>query len=366
LAEQLAWGSLLIEGHSVRVSGQDTVRGTFAHRHAAFVVDDTDQKYYPLQLLSNTKATFEIYNSTLSEYGVLGFEYGYAMATPGALTIWEAQFGDFSNVAQVIIDQYISSAEEKWGIMNGLVLLLPHGYEGQGPEHSSARIERILSLAANSNIQVVNCTTPANLFHVLRRQLKRDFLDPLFILTPKSLLRHPLVISSLDELVKGHFNEVIDDTDTDIENVRRLVFCSGKIYYDLLQQKEKYKACDLALIRIEQLYPFPHQQIQAILAKYKNALLHLWVQEEPENMGPWMFVNYQMKETQLIPVCRLPSGSPAVGLHELHQQEQAEIIGKVFRKCDCDKKYVYCGLQCVQGKSRIEILKQHNYIVSSL
>ncbi|MFC2152989.1 2-oxoglutarate dehydrogenase E1 component, partial [Bacteroidota bacterium] len=255
MAELLAYGTLLAEGHPVRLSGQDSERGTFSHRHSALIIEDTDQKYIPLKNIGDDQAPFHVFNSPLSEYAVLGFEYGYALAVPEGLTIWEAQFGDFNNVAQVIIDQYISSAEEKWGLMNGLTLFLPHGYEGQGPEHSSARIERFLSLCANNNMQVVNITTPANFFHVLRRQVHRDFTLPLIVFTPKSLLRHPKCISSLDDLAKDKFNEVIDDKDVIIDEVRRVIFCTGKIYYDLLAKKEEYNANDIALVRIEQLYP---------------------------------------------------------------------------------------------------------------
>jgi 2-oxoglutarate dehydrogenase E1 component len=328
------------------------------------VIEDTDQKFFPLKQLNNDIADFTILNSPLSEYGVLGFEYGYSMTTPNGLNIWEAQFGDFHNVAQVIIDQYISSAEEKWGLMNGITLLLPHGFEGQGPEHSSARIERFLTLAANNNMQIVNCTTPANFFHVLRRQLKRDFRIPLIVFTPKSMLRHPKAVSSLEELEIGKFHEVIDDDNVDVNEVRRLVFCSGKIYYDLLQKKEEFNARDIAIVRVEQLHPFPKAQIENIINKYKKTLIKLWVQEEPENMGPWMYINYNLKEHNLVHVSRQASASPAVGLNELHKLEQKEIISKVFRHCDCERKEKYCGLQCVVGKSHIEILKQHNYLNS--
>jgi 2-oxoglutarate dehydrogenase E1 component len=361
LGELLAYGSLLQEGHPVRLTGQDTVRGTFAHRHAAFVIEDTDQQYIPLQNLKDAKAKFEIYNSPLSEYGVLGFEYGYALSTPGGLTIWEAQFGDFANVAQVIFDQYISSAEEKWGIMNGIVVYLPHGYEGQGPEHSSARIERFLSMAARNNMQIVNCSTPANFFHILRKQVHTSFRTPLILFTPKSLLRHPQSVSRLADLENGSFNEVYDDPDVDISEVRRVVYCSGKIYYDLLAKKQHFKARDLALIRIEQLHPFPQKKVMAIHRKYKNNLLSLWVQEEPENMGPWRHIQNEMQEINPVPVMRQASGSPAAGLHHLHIISQAEIIDKVFRKCDCELHNIYCGLQCVVGKSRKDILKQHQY-----
>ena len=361
MAELLAYASLLDDGHPIRISGQDSVRGTFSHRHAAVVIEDTDQQYIPLKHLKENQPSFEIYNSLLSEYGVLGFEYGYAMASPLSLTIWEAQFGDFMNVAQVIVDQYISSAEEKWGLMNGLVLYLPHGYEGQGSEHSSARMERFLNMAARNNMMIVNPTTPSNFFHLLRVHMKRKFRLPLIIFTPKSLLRHPKCISSLDELEKNYFQDVIDDTEVDVKEVRRLVFCTGKIFYDLLEKKEEFNARDIAIVRIEQLHPFPLEKIEKILKKYKNKLLTLWVQEEPENMGAWYYIRNNLSKHNLISVTRLPSGSPAVGLHNIHEIQQKEIIDKVFRKCDCSLKNKYCGLQCVVGSSRKEILKQHYY-----
>ncbi len=361
MGELLAYASLLTEGTPVRLSGQDSVRGTFAHRHAGLTIQDTEDQYYPLKNLSDDQAQFDVYNSSLSEYGVMGFEYGYALATPSGLTIWEAQFGDFYNVAQVIIDQYISSAEEKWGLMNGLVLYLPHGFEGQGPEHSSARIERFLSLAANDNMQVVNCTTPANFFHVLRRQMISEVRLPLIIFTPKSLLRHPKCVSKIEDLSTGGFKEVIDDDNVDVDEVRRVVFCSGKIYYDLLARKEELQARDIALVRIEQMHPFPKVQLQTILDKYSNAILHLWVQEEPENMGGWKYIRGMFKTVKLIPVARLASGSPATGLNGLHLVGQEEIVGKIFKKCHCELNLKYCGLQCVEGKSRTEILKQHRY-----
>ncbi|MGC9342546.1 MAG: 2-oxoglutarate dehydrogenase E1 component, partial [Bacteroidales bacterium] len=361
MGELLAYATLLDERHNVRVSGQDSMRGTFAHRHSAVVIEETDQNYLPLQHLSDKQGTFDIYNSPLNEYGVMGFEYGYALASPQDLTIWEAQFGDFANVAQVIVDQFMGSAEEKWGLMNGLILLLPHGFEGQGPEHSSARIERYLALAANGNLQVVNPTTPANFFHLLRLQIKRNFRVPIIVFTPKSLLRHPECISSLDDLTKNSFQPVIDDEMVDIEEVRRLVFCSGKIYYDLLARKKELDARDIALIRIEQLHPFPNDEIEEIISKYKNTLLRLWVQEEPENMGPWYYIQNLMKRHNLVQVTRQPSGSPATGLYKIHEIQQQEIIAKVFRRCDCELKNKYCGLQCVVGSSRKEILKQHYY-----
>ncbi len=361
MGELLAYASLLTEGTPVRLSGQDSIRGTFAHRHAGLTIQDTEDQYYPLKHMSDNQGQFDVYNSSLSEYGVMGFEYGYALATPNGLTIWEAQFGDFYNVAQVIIDQYISSAEEKWGLMNGLVLFLPHGFEGQGPEHSSARIERFLSLAANDNMQVVNCTTPANFFHVLRRQIISEVRVPLIIFTPKSLLRHPKCVSKIEDLATGGFKEVIDDDNVDVDEVRRVVFCSGKIYYDLLARKEELQARDIALIRLEQMHPFPKEQLQVVVDKYKNAILHLWVQEEPENMGAWKYIRGMFKGVKLIPVARLASGSPATGLNKLHLVGQEEIVSKIFKKCHCELNLKYCGLLCMEGKSRTEILKQHRY-----
>jgi len=363
MGELLAYSSLLAEGNSVRISGQDSERGTFSHRHAALVIENTNKKYFPLKNISENQAPFHVYNSSLSEYGVLAYEYGYALSHPMGLTIWEAQFGDFHNVAQAVIDQYISAAEDKWGIKNGLVIYLPHGYEGQGAEHSSARMERFLTLCANNNMQITNPTSPANLFHMLRRQVKRDIRVPLICFTPKSLLRHPACVSGIAEMAKGRFQEVIDDDNVISEEVRRVVFCSGKIYYDLLAQKDKLNAQDIALVRLEQLYPFPHQQIDQILDRYPNALLHLWVQEEPENMGAWQFINYNFKNKgiKIIPVARLASGSPATGLSKIHTIGQNEIIRKVFRKCTCERKLKYCGLQCVEGSSHDKILRQHEY-----
>jgi 2-oxoglutarate dehydrogenase E1 component len=302
-----------------------------------------------------------VYNSPLNEYGVLGFEYGYAMATPNTLTIWEAQFGDFFNVAQVIVDQYLSSGEEKWGVMNGLVLYLPHGFEGQGPEHSSARVERFLAMAADNNMHIVNVTTPANLFHLLRRHIKKSSRVPLVLFTPKSLLRHPKCVSSLKDFDTGEFQPVIDDDNTDRKEVRRVVLCNGKIYYDLLKRKDELDVKDIALVRVEQLHPFPLDEVIKILRNYSHKMLTLWVQEEPENMGAWYYVRNSMKDFDLIPVTRKPSGSPAPGLSKLHEIGQKEIIDKVFRECTCELQNVYCGLQCVVGGSRKEILKQHYY-----
>ena len=361
LGEQLAYATLLLDGHPIRISGQDSMRGTFSHRHAGLVIEDSDENYIPLHHVSDKQAKFNIYNSPLNEYGVLGFEYGYAMATPQSLTIWEAQFGDFFNVAQVIVDQYISSAEEKWGVMNGLVLYLPHGFEGQGPEHSSARIERFLNMSANNNMHLTNITTPANLFHLLRRHMKKNSRVPLVIFTPKSLLRHPRCVSKMEDFQQGGFLPLIDDPDTERNEVRRVVFCSGKIYYDLLKRKEELGVKDTALIRIEQLHPFPEEEVRNIIRKYSSNMLTLWVQEEPENMGAWYYIQNKMKKYDVIPVTRQASGSPATGLFKIHEISQEEIIDKVFRECTCELQNVYCGLQCVIGSSRKEVLKQHYY-----
>ncbi|MGH2623963.1 MAG: thiamine pyrophosphate-dependent enzyme, partial [Sphingobacterium sp.] len=284
MGELMAYATLLDEGKRVRISGQDVQRGTFSHRHAVLTLEDSEEKYIPLANV-NGGERFNIYNSLLSEYGVLGFEYGYALANPQALTVWEAQFGDFYNGAQIIIDQYLSSAETKWKRSNGLVLMLPHGMEGQGPEHSSGRIERFLELCANDNMIIANCTTPANYFHLLRRQLTREFRKPLVVFTPKSLLRHPKVVSKIDDFTKINFQEIIDDTYVNTSSVKRVLFCSGKIYFDLLEKQQSDKRKDVAIIRIEQLYPAPIEKIQAIHNKYKNAKEFIWVQVENENMG---------------------------------------------------------------------------------
>lgn len=346
LGELLAYGTLMTEGYAVRLSGQDSERGTFAHRHAAFVLEDSDEKYFPIKNIDDKKAPFHAFNSPLSEYGVLGFEYGYAIAMPKGLTIWEAQFGDFHNVAQVIIDQYISSAEEKWGLMNGLVLYLPHGYEGQGPEHSSARIERFLTLCANNNMQVAIPTTPANMFHLLRRQMHRDFRIPLIIFTPKSLLRHPKCVSTLDDLSQGHFMEIIDDSEVKPSDVKQVVVCYGKLYYELIERRAESNLFDTAIIRMEQIYPFPAEMLTRIIHQYSNATRWVWAQEEPENMGAWSFVNRTYKEISFTPICRSASGSPAAGLVEIHKMRQKKILDKIFRLCDCERVDRYCGMQC--------------------
>ena len=361
MGELLAYASLLDEGIQVRLSGQDSQRGTFSHRHAAITREATADKYIPLKHISKKQADFDLYNSPLNEYGVLGFEYGYSLSTPRGLTIWEAQFGDFHNVAQVIIDQYLSSAEEKWGVMNGLVLMLPHGYEGQGPEHSSARMERFLTLCGNDNMQILNITTPANLFHALRMQVKRDIRTPMVIFTPKSLLRHPLAISAKSELTNGKYQRVIDDNNNIPDKVTRLVFCTGKIYYDLLRKKNELDVKDIALVRIEQIYPLPKKEIEVIVNKYKQAVKIIWVQEEPINMGAWYFIKNELPKLPIEGICRNASGSPAVGLNELHLREQDEIIGKIFKRCTCELKKPYCGLQCKTGKERQPLLQQHKY-----
>ncbi len=332
MAELLAYATLLDEGHPVRISGQDTERGTFAHRHASFVVADMDEKYFPLKHLREGQAPFHIYNSPLNEYGVMGFEYGYAMVQPNALTIWEAQFGDFANVAQVIIDQYIASAEEKWGLKNSLVLYLPHGYEGQGPEHSSARIERFLTLAANQNMQIVMPTTPDNLFHVLRRHLKWETRLPLVIFTPKSLLRHPQVSCTLDDLAHGQFHEVIDDHVKKPSKIKQLVLTSGRLYYDLIKKRVEVGDESTAIIRIEQLYPFPHSQIEAILKKYDQASRLIWAQDEPENMGSWSFIRRMLPNSSMEVVSRPESGSPAGGLMKQHNLRLDKILTTIFNQ----------------------------------
>ena len=330
MAELLAYASLLDEGYPVRLSGQDCERGTFAHRHAAFVVEDMDEKYFPLKNISPTQAPFHVYNSHLSEYGVMGFEYGYAMAQPNALTIWEAQFGDFSNVAQVIIDQYITSAEEKWGLMNNLALFLPHGYEGQGPEHSSGRIERFLTLAANNNMQVIVPSTPDNLFHLLRRQLLWGTRIPLIVFTPKSLLRHPLVSCTLDDLSHGGFREVIDDHIAKPTQVKQIVFSSGRLYYDLVKTRIDRGDESTAIVRIEQLYPLPTDQIEAVLAKYKKAKRIIWAQDEPENMGAWPFLQRKLKHLNIEVAARPESGTPAGGLMKQHNLRLEKIMNTIF------------------------------------
>ncbi len=330
MAELLAYGTLLEEGFPVRLSGQDSERGTFAHRHASFVVEDTDEKYFPLKNISDQQAAFHVFNSLLSEYGVLGYEYGYSLATPKGLTIWEAQFGDFANVAQVIFDQYISSAYEKWGMMNGLVMYLPHGYEGQGPEHSSARIERFLNLVADNNMQVVVPTTPANMFHLLRRHLHWNIRIPLIIFTPKSLLRHPMVTSSVDELAEGSFQEIIEEVVHHPEEIRKLVFTYGKLYYDLHKRQAEEGITNVALVRVEQLYPLNGEQIKLIIAKYPNVKRIIWAQDEPANMGAWQHVQRFLPDVPFELISRQASASPAGGLMQQHNIRLKKILDGIY------------------------------------
>ncbi len=329
MGELLAYGTLLMEGHTIRLSGEDVERGTFSHRHAVIKTEDTEEEIITLNQL-DTKAKFYAYNSLLSEYGVLGFEYGYAMTTPYSLTIWEAQFGDFVNGAQIVIDQYISAAEDKWKMQNGLVMLLPHGFEGQGAEHSSARIERFLPLCANGNMYMVNATTPANFFHAVRRQLKPNYRKPLIVFSPKSLLRHPKAVSSIEELAEGSFQELIDDSTAQVDKVTRLVFCSGKLYYELLKKREELNEERVALVRLEQLYPLHWDKIYQILDKYENKKEFIWAQEEPENMGAWWFILKEFRKFDIDVICPSASGSPSPGSHDRYDKIQHALINTVF------------------------------------
>lgn len=333
LAELTAYCSILLDGRDVRLSGQDVKRGTFSHRHAVFYDNDSYQPFNRLDTLPGAPGKIRIYNSLLSEFGVLGFEYGYSLATPNALVIWEAQFGDFANGAQTMIDQFISASESKWQRMSGLVMLLPHGYEGQGPEHSSARLERFMQMGADNNITIANCTSPANFFHLLRRQLARPFRKPLVIMSPKSLLRHPRCVSSLNQFTgQTAFQELLDDGSipkTQAKKVRRLAFCSGKIYFDLLEAQEKGQHQDVALVRIEQLYPWPKTQMEALFAKYHQAE-KVWVQEEPTNMGAWMSLLYHFPDQGFRIIGRKASASPATGFKAIHDQQQSSIIAETF------------------------------------
>jgi len=327
-AEALAFGSLLTEGHPIRLSGQDSGRGTFSQRHSVLFDTQTGEAYIPLNTLGKRQGPFSVYDSMLSETGILGFEYGFSMAQPLGLVIWEAQFGDFANNAQSMIDLYIASGESKWQRLSGLVLLLPHGWEGLGPEHSSARLERFLQLCAGNNIQVCNLTTPAQYFHLIRRQAKSSFRKPLILMAPKSLLRHPLAVSNLKDMTSGSFREVVDDPDR-LKTVRRILFCSGKIFYELLQRRRKIKNSDAAIVRIEQLYPFPETQLKTALQTYKQAKKYVWVQEEPENMGGWSFVQPRLEKLtgkSFEYVGRKSASSPATGFPNIYRKEQAAII----------------------------------------
>ena len=332
MGELMAYASLAKENYPVRLSGQDSERGTFSHRHAEIITEDGEEKYFPLKNLGGEHAMVRVYNSPLNEYGVLGFEYGYSLANPFGLTIWEAQFGDFFNVGQVIVDQYISAAQEKWGVKSGLVMFLPHGYEGQGAEHSSGRIERFLNLCANFNMQVVNPTTPANHFHAIRRQLHRDIRVPLIAFTPKSLLRHPDCTSTIADFTEGHFQEIIADNSLkSLSKATKLLLCSGKIYYELDAARKEANADHLSIIRIEQLYPFPAKQLQKILKNYSKDIKLVWVQEEPLNMGAALFVKHWIGDRSLQIISRPSSGVTAEGLTALHKIHQAEIIKEAIQ-----------------------------------
>jgi 2-oxoglutarate dehydrogenase E1 component len=334
MGEYLAYASLLWEGKHVRLSGQDSRRGTFTHRHAIWIDQVKDQKYFPLSHLKKGQGLFDVFNSHLSEFAVLGFEFGYTLGNPGALVIWEAQFGDFANGAQVIIDQYLSSSEQKWTHSSSLVLMLPHGLEGQGPEHSSARMERFLQLCGDDNLQIVNCSTPAQLFHVLRRQMLRTVRKPLVIFTPKALLRHPECISALKEFSTGSFQEVIDDPSVS-SFCKKLFFCSGKVYYDLIAEKEKRKASDIAFVRLEQLYPFPLQKVKDVIQKYSQAQDVAWVQEEHSNSGAWEYIRpileKELESKKLRYVGRPRSASPAAGSHALHKKQLLQMMEEAFK-----------------------------------
>ncbi len=338
--EVLAFATLLAEGHSVRLSGQDVERGTFTHRHSVLHDFETGETYTPLNHLKEGQAFYDVHNSHLSETGVLGFEYGYSLAEPNTLTIWEAQFGDFANGAQVIIDQFISSSESKWQRMSGLVLLLPHGFEGQGPEHSSARLERFLQLCGKNNLIVANMTTPAQLFHALRRQIKRDYRKPMIVMSPKSLLRHPMAISNLKDFTDAQFEEVLDDTTVDPNSVTKVLLCTGKVYYDLSAARAAKNVKNIAIVRVEQLYPWPAEKLAKILNRYKKASL-VWVQEEPRNMGAWSFVfntwsggydffQEKVGNRAIHYVGREICAAPAVGSHKIHETEQEALVQKAI------------------------------------
>ncbi len=331
MAELLAYSTLLTEGHNVRISGQDVERGTFSHRHAIMKVEESEEEICLLNELGVEQGRFAIYNSPLSEYAVMGFDYGYSLAAPETLVIWEAQFGDFSNGAQIMIDQFISSAEDKWKNRSGIVLFLPHGYEGQGAEHSSARLERYLQLCADLNMIVAYPTTPSNHFHLLRRQMRRNFRKPLVVMTPKSLLRHPRATSHLKELSEDRFRTVMDDSAAQAAKVRKVIFCTGKVYYELLAEKEQRGAEDVAIIRIEQLYPLPKDEIKALLIKYQRADRHIWTQEEPANMGAWGFLlQHFPKEATLKCVSLKASAAPTTGSSKRAMERQRAIITKTF------------------------------------
>ncbi|MCW8842568.1 MAG: 2-oxoglutarate dehydrogenase E1 component, partial [Rhodobacteraceae bacterium] len=343
-AEALAFGSLLTEGYPVRLSGQDATRGTFSQRHSGLINQDTEERYYPINNIRKGQAQYEVIDSALSEYAVLGFEYGYSLAEPNALTLWEAQFGDFANGAQIMFDQFISSGESKWLRMSGLVTLLPHGFEGQGPEHSSARLERFLQMCGGDNWIVANCSTPANYFHILRRQIHRSFRKPLILMTPKSLLRHKLCVSQAEEFIEGSsFHRVLWDdaekgnSDTTLKadkDIKRVVMCSGKVYFDLLEERDARGIDDVYILRIEQFYPFPAHALIRELERFKGAEM-VWCQEEPKNQGAWTFIEpniewaltrIKAKHTRPVYAGRAASASPATGLASQHKAQQAALV----------------------------------------
>jgi 2-oxoglutarate dehydrogenase E1 component len=333
MGEMLAYGSLLNEGFNVRISGQDVERGTFSHRHAILKAEDSEEEICLLNNINNNQGSFNIYNSHLSEYGVMGYEYGYSLTSPQTLCIWEAQFGDFSNGAQIMIDQYLSAAEDKWKLQNGLVLLLPHGYEGQGAEHSSARMERYLQLCAKDNMYVANCTTPSNLFHLLRRQMVTKFRKPLIIFTPKSLLRHPKAVSSVSDFSSGKFSPLIEISKIENSKIERLVFCSGKFYYDLNDHMEKNNIQNTILVRLEQLFPLPIVEINDVLEKYSNATDIVWAQEEPRNMGAWSHLLLHSDKFRDFRVAsRRFYSSPSAGSSTRSKRRHNEVIQYVFDK----------------------------------
>ena len=343
MGEHMAFASLVASGYPVRLSGEDSGRGTFTHRHAV-IHDQKREKwdegtYIPLQNVAENQAPFVVIDSILSEEAVLAYEYGYASNDPNTLVIWEAQFGDFANGAQVVIDQFIASGEVKWGRINGITLMLPHGYEGQGPEHSSARLERFMQLAADTNMQIVQPTTASQIFHVLRRQMVRNLRKPLVIMTPKSLLRNKDATSPLSEFTKGGFQTVLGEQDAAIvknaAKVKRVIACSGKVYYDLVKKRTEAERSDVAIIRVEQLYPFPHKVFAAELKKYPNATDIVWCQDEPQNQGAWFFIQHNIHENmhegqKLGYAGRAASASPAVGYAHLHQEQQKALIDAAF------------------------------------
>ena len=339
MAELMAYGTLILEGNKIRFTGQDVQRGTFSHRHAVLKLEDTEEKYIPLNNIDpKQKGKISIYNSLLSEYGVLGYEYGYSLTNPNALTIWEAQFGDFFNGAQIMLDQFICAGEDKWKTQSGLVMLLPHGYEGMGAEHSSARIERFLQTSTDNNWQIANCTTPANFFHLLRRQQHRNFRKPLVHFSPKKLLRYPTCVSTLEEFTQGGFQEVLDDPNAKAGKVDTIMFMSGKIYYEILERKAEYGEFEnIALIRLEQLNPLPIPQVKEVLKKYKGTKKYYWVQEEPENMGAWSFIARKLRVVPLDVISRHETSSPATGSPKRHEKRSKILYDKIFACADLKK-----------------------------